>query len=152
MVEILLCLDTLSFWDFEDKFAWMVLFLMIAFELKRVPTFLDILENNKYMRWRSRWVEVSRIRGCLPALLGPGTLRVNSLCPSCSNPRAFSQSICWQLVQIYIYFFSGSLNTFGKGENIYTPMHGILSGLLGFVNRLNEILIHFSVLLANIYK
>lgn len=151
MVEILLCLDTLSFWDFEDRFAWMVLFLMIVFELKMVPTFLGILENNKYMRWRSRWVEVSRIRGCLPALLGPGPRRwTHCALPAATlglSHKAFTDSLF-----IYIYIFSGSLNTFGKGENIYTPMHGILSGLLGFVNRLNEILIHFSLLLTNIYK
>ena len=53
---------------------------------------------------------------------------------------------------LFVSFYLGSWNTFGKGENSYTPMHSIISGLLGFVSRLSKLWIHFSLLLANVYK
>lgn len=138
MVEILLWLDSLSL-----SLKWYLVFSIV--QKKKPIQERKIKVSVSQWNWRGAWLPCAGHKASSAqelGLTGRGcTDPMNSPCPSCQLANS-----------LLVLLILGFLNTFGKGENICTPMYSIVSGLLGFVKRLNKLWIHFSLLLTNVHK
>lgn len=134
----------------------------IVSQYKMVLSFLNSLKKNPNTGEKDQGECKSvKLKRCLSALCRSWSIICTGAQPhwqglhrACELTLPFLP-VSWQPLS-YIYFrfpkyiFKGSYTSVQL--YIYIPTHSIVLGLLGFVNRLNKIWIHFSLLLTNIYK